>query len=199
MSGDSSPTPRSREDPEIGPWGVPLTTGSTPPSYAPTPPSSPQPLAVPDPEPYALLRRVSGQVRGVGYVLIWLMVVVWGVAYVRALLGRERDLGNGTVAAVCLATLAWWTLSIARRSQAWARRQLVREMAALSAETGVARVVEGVDPDPYPNATLTPRAEVVWGAILLVAPLIVLIVSAGRLPDVLWLSLIHISEPTRPY
>lgn len=190
MSGDSSPTPRSREDPEIGPWGVPLTTRSTPPSYAPTPPSSPQPLAVPDPEPYALLRRVSGQVRGVGYVLIWLMVVVWGVAYVRALLGRERDLGNGTVAAVCLATLAWWALSIARRSQAWARRQLVREMAALSAETGVARVVEGVDPDPYPNATLTPRAEVVWGAILLVAPLIVLIVSAGRRPDVLWAAVV---------
>lgn len=133
-----------------------------------------------DPEPHKGLPRTPGQVRAMGYVLLWLLILLWAAIYARASEDRAPSLGGGIVPLVVLATLAWWALSIARRREAWARRQLVRDIAAESAQTGIPHVVEGVDPDPYPDAVLSSRAEVIWGLILLAVSLVILVAGFSR-------------------
>ncbi len=148
---------------------------------AAAPAASSRPVGtVPDPEPHKGLPRTPGQVRAIGYVLLWLLILLWAAIYARASHDRAPSFGGWIVPLVVLATLAWWALSIARRREAWARRQLVRDMAALSAQTDIPHVVEGVDPDPHPDAVLSSRAEVTWGLILLAVSLVILVAGFSR-------------------
>ena len=138
------------------------------------------PVAVPDPEPYAGSRRSPGAARGVGYTLIGLAPLLW-VVIVGGPSSRNDHpgaLSGGHYALLLIGLMAWWALSVARRRETWKRRQIVRESAALSAGDGIPRVVDGTDPDPYPQAALRPRSEAVWGGIILLGPAVTALVAA---------------------
>ncbi len=124
--------------------------------------------------PQAILGLSAGHpsreaARGVGYTLIALAPLLW-VVIVGGPSSRNDPpgaLSGGHYALLLIGLMAWWALSVARRRDTWKRRQIVRESAALSAGDGIPRVVDGTDPDPYPQAALRPRSEAVWGGIIL--------------------------------
>jgi len=119
---------------------------------------------VPDPEPYPVSKLTPGQTRATAYVLIGGLPMLWAAEVLRDPQGTESGLGVLNSFTVVFLLLAWWTLSVARRREAWARRELVRSLAALSAADRIPYVVPAVDPDPYPDSTWTVAKQTWWGA-----------------------------------